>query len=196
MDNKVKIWGAFLDYLVDHAGQPPTMRQIAEMCGISSTSVVSHHVDTLIDEGWLVKIDDEKGYSRNITIPGGWWTPPGSEIKWEIVAVPIVDDIVTLYFLRYGTGVRHTTLLYEILSTLVTKIVLDQSSNTPLTNMVRLPVWAKEQLDSEGYINSDQALAAGVLPSGKAPENEGSWVREGYRQEMAQSIQESEKKSG
>lgn len=177
METKDRVYATILDYLIGHAGQPPTMRQIMETCDISSVSVVNHHVESLISEGQLVKILDDEKLTRNVTIPGGFWLPPLlTTIQWDITKIPIVDD-TSLYFLRYSDDdISFSTSIVEIASRLVTKIALDAPQDSSLHNMVRLPAWINDRLEADGYVTSAQALIAGVLPSGKAPTDQGTRI--------------------
>lgn len=70
---RAKIYRAILDYCAEHGGNTPTIRELCQVCGISSTSVVNHHIQRLIDEGLLDWID------RKLVVIGGVWIPPGAQ---------------------------------------------------------------------------------------------------------------------
>lgn len=67
---RVKIYQAILDYCAEHTGNTPTIRELCEICQISSTSVVNFHIQKLIDEGWLDWVD------RKLIVVGSVWIPP------------------------------------------------------------------------------------------------------------------------
>lgn len=57
-------------YKCSHDGNSPSLREIMEMCGISSTSVVHYHLDILEQEG-RIRL---KGFKiRQIEVVGGEW---------------------------------------------------------------------------------------------------------------------------
>jgi len=51
-----------------HGGRPPTRREVASACGVSSTNGVQDHFKVLIREGYLVKGDTLRFWS-NLTVP-------------------------------------------------------------------------------------------------------------------------------
>ena len=57
-----------------HDGNAPTLREIRDVCGLSSTSVVNYCLDNLEDAGLIRR--PEKGASRGIEVVGGRWLPP------------------------------------------------------------------------------------------------------------------------
>lgn len=62
------------DYTVRHSC-PPTLREIASGCGLSSTSVALYTVRLLVNRGYLTRIP---GAARGVVLTGlGWsWVPP------------------------------------------------------------------------------------------------------------------------
>lgn len=52
---------------IEQNGYPPSLRDIMQMAGISSTSVVSHYLRQMKELGW---IDFAEGKSRTITVRG------------------------------------------------------------------------------------------------------------------------------
>jgi SOS-response transcriptional repressor LexA len=58
-----------------HDGVAPTVREIMDACGISSTSVVAYHLKRLEAAGKIICGDF--GSSRAIEVVGGRWVPPG-----------------------------------------------------------------------------------------------------------------------
>lgn len=69
---------AMLHYIItykqEHDGQAPTIRDIMDALGISSTSVVSHHLARLEREG---RIERSRADSRSIRVRGGRWVYDG-----------------------------------------------------------------------------------------------------------------------
>ena len=64
------IFSFFVNYCAQHTGLPPTIREIAKGTGVSSTSVVSHHLRKLVRKGRLEHI---KG---RYVVAGAEWYPP------------------------------------------------------------------------------------------------------------------------
>ena len=54
----------------EHAGESPVTREIAAALGLSSTSVVQHHLEKLEKAGLIMR---SAGKSRMISIPGARW---------------------------------------------------------------------------------------------------------------------------
>ncbi len=63
-----KIKNAIIWYIEQH-GYAPTIREIGEMVGLSSTSSVHNHLMRMIDNGEL-ETDDKVGSPRAIRVPG------------------------------------------------------------------------------------------------------------------------------
>jgi len=63
-----------MDYIIGYKeqnnGLSPTVREIGDACGMSSTSLVNHHLEELVRIGELKRI----GSSRNLSVVGGRWT--------------------------------------------------------------------------------------------------------------------------
>ena len=75
-----------LNYLrdfIDEHGYPPSYRQIAQACQISSTSVVDYNLEVLEREGYLRR---DRDISRGIELTG----PAG---RPRVVKVPILGQI-------------------------------------------------------------------------------------------------------
>lgn len=70
-----KVYRYIIDYKQAHDGLSPTVREIADACDISSTSVVNYNLDKLEAAG---KIRRAYGLS-GIQVAGGRWLPPGSD---------------------------------------------------------------------------------------------------------------------
>lgn len=66
-DSKQKILDAVILFFENH-GYSPTIREICDMTGLTSTSTVHYHISRLVAEGKL-NIGDYKS-SRTITVPG------------------------------------------------------------------------------------------------------------------------------
>jgi len=71
------VYEFILKFKQDHDGIAPTVLEIGKACGINSTSVVRHLLDSLVLLG-MIKCDYGKGKSRMISIPGARWMPPTS----------------------------------------------------------------------------------------------------------------------
>ena len=65
-----RVFEFIVRYKKIHDGNSPTIREIGDMCGISSTSVVSFHLDMLVKDG-LIRRDDL--LTRSIEVVGGKW---------------------------------------------------------------------------------------------------------------------------
>jgi len=72
--------GRVLDFIIGykaaHDGNSPSVREIGEGCGISSTSVVRYHLNTLVLEQLIHIPTSDSGVrlAARIEIPGGKWT--------------------------------------------------------------------------------------------------------------------------
>ena len=64
------IFAFFVDFCGRHSGLPPTIREIVKGTGVSSTSVVSHHLRKLVRKGQLENINGR------YTVAGAEWYPP------------------------------------------------------------------------------------------------------------------------
>lgn len=63
-DRRDQMLGYIKGYIVDH-GYPPTVREITDAVGLSSTSLTRHYLQALQDEG---KIDVEFGKARGLVV--------------------------------------------------------------------------------------------------------------------------------
>lgn len=66
-DSKQRVLDAVILFFENH-GYSPTIREICDMTGLTSTSSVHYHISRLVAEGKL-NIGDYKS-SRTITVPG------------------------------------------------------------------------------------------------------------------------------
>lgn len=79
---------SILEYISDHLdekGYPPTIREIGQVCNISSTSVVNYNLNKLEREGYLVR---DRKVSRGLTLVSD------DEKDAEVVDVPLMGRIV------------------------------------------------------------------------------------------------------
>lgn len=72
---RVQIYEFILDYKRAHDGNSPSIREIQDGVGISSPSVVNHHLQR------LVKLDAIEIHNGRIQTRGGMWIPPVNFIK-------------------------------------------------------------------------------------------------------------------
>ena len=56
----------------EHDGNSPTIRQIGDAIGVSSTSQVNHYLNVMVSRGMITR----GGKFRMIGIPGGVWLAP------------------------------------------------------------------------------------------------------------------------
>lgn len=68
------VYTFIVNYKIKHQGQSPTIREIADGCGISTTSMVVNILDRLEGAGKIKRPDF--GLTRGINIPGSKWIPP------------------------------------------------------------------------------------------------------------------------
>ena len=73
--HRQNVYRAICLYAVDHGGNCPTVREIMERTGVTSTSVVAYNIRALIEMGRL-EIKD-----RKLVVVGGVWTPPPGELE-------------------------------------------------------------------------------------------------------------------
>ena len=69
------VYDFIVKFKTDHDGVAPSVLEIGKACGISSTSMVRHYLNSLVLFG-MIKCDYGTGKSRMISIPGARWTPP------------------------------------------------------------------------------------------------------------------------
>lgn len=72
--NVQKVYECICRAKAENRGDSPTIREIADGCGITSTSVVNYHLDTLEKAGLIKR--PRRGRSRRIEVVGGSWLPP------------------------------------------------------------------------------------------------------------------------
>lgn len=70
-DSDQKVYNFIVNFKTENDGIAPTMREIADNVGISSTSVVNTILERLQDKGFIVLIDE---VARGIKVVGGKWT--------------------------------------------------------------------------------------------------------------------------
>lgn len=68
------VYQAILTFMGDHHGLPPTIRELMEATGITSTSLMNGYLRKLAEMEKLVFIEDSS--ARNFYLPGATWTPP------------------------------------------------------------------------------------------------------------------------
>lgn len=73
--HRENVYRAICEYAQAHAGNSPTVREMMEMAGVSSASVVAYNVKQLIDMGRLAVVD------RKLVVVGATWTPPHEESR-------------------------------------------------------------------------------------------------------------------
>jgi SOS-response transcriptional repressor LexA len=71
-----QVFSFILKFKASNDGISPTIRQICEACGISSTSVVAKILKRLEQRGWITL--EPRFQTRNIKVVGGHWQPPNS----------------------------------------------------------------------------------------------------------------------
>jgi len=75
-----RVYDFIIKYKVDHDGVSPSVSEIGQACGISSTSITRYTLDCLERLG-LIKCDYGAGKSRMIKVVGGRWIPPTQDRK-------------------------------------------------------------------------------------------------------------------
>ncbi len=84
-DRQQRIVAFIREYLEAH-NYPPTIREIGQAVGISSTSVVKYNLERLEEKGLIERSDD---ISRGLRLKHGpSLVPPSPEASREVVAVP------------------------------------------------------------------------------------------------------------
>ena len=66
-------------YKMAHDGNSPSIREMGDACGVSSTSVVAYNLEKLERAG-KIEIDG----SRGIQVVGGRWVPPAEVQPVEV----------------------------------------------------------------------------------------------------------------
>jgi SOS-response transcriptional repressors (RecA-mediated autopeptidases) len=72
---KRRCYRFILKYKAEHDGNSPTIREIGEGCGVSSTSTVRFHLIGLERMG-LIRSFHGANKTRKIEVVGGEWLPP------------------------------------------------------------------------------------------------------------------------
>ena len=75
IQKKERVFTYICTFKREHDGLPPTVREIRDSTGLSSTSVAAYYVDMLIGEGRLYALGDGVvGRSRSFGVTGGVWS--------------------------------------------------------------------------------------------------------------------------
>lgn len=74
-----RVYDFIVNYKIDHDGISPTVAEITQGCRLSSTSAVSHYLNSLVLFG-MIKCDYGKGKSRMIAVLGARWIPPSGSM--------------------------------------------------------------------------------------------------------------------
>lgn len=72
---------AFLETIYEqfrNTGQPPSVRELGDLMGLSSTNAVGDYITALVRKGYIVR--GRRGHSRNISLVERWETMP----LWEV----------------------------------------------------------------------------------------------------------------
>lgn len=70
--NTGRVMAAIVAHCLAHGGTAPTQRELMELVGLSSTSVVTYHVKRLAAAGLLTL----SNRARSLHVTGAVWTPP------------------------------------------------------------------------------------------------------------------------
>lgn len=75
----MRVYDCILRYKARHDGCSPSMREIARLAKISSTSMVSYYIDKLESMRMIRRSDDDEGFPHacSIEVVGAKWMPPG-----------------------------------------------------------------------------------------------------------------------
>ncbi len=75
----MRVYDCILLYKNRHDGCSPSMREIARLARVSSTSMVSFYIDRLESMRLIRRSDDDEGFPRacSIEVVGAKWMPPG-----------------------------------------------------------------------------------------------------------------------
>ena len=82
----------FIIQRIEEMGYPPTIREIGEHMGISSTNGVSDHLRALVRKGFLVR-DESKSRALRPLMHKLGRREKASEVDGEVRRVPLVGDI-------------------------------------------------------------------------------------------------------
>ena len=72
MENLTERQGEILNYIKEYIvshGYPPTVREIGDLAGLSSTQSVHYRLKKMMEQG-LIESDDNFGSPRAIRVPG------------------------------------------------------------------------------------------------------------------------------
>lgn len=76
-DDKLgRVYRFLVEYMTEHYGLPPSIREIQQGANISSTSMVVFLLRKLADQERIIYVDNSS--ARNFYLPGATWTPPQS----------------------------------------------------------------------------------------------------------------------
>jgi hypothetical protein len=67
-----KVYETILEYCAEYGGNFPTHRDLCDLCDIGSTSTVAYHIDALIEEGLIERVD------YRLVVVGAKWIPPSN----------------------------------------------------------------------------------------------------------------------
>ena len=86
-----QIMDCILSY-VNERGYPPTIRELCDMVGLSSTSSVSSHLDTLEEKGYIRRTSS-KNRAIEVVTPEGDSVYGNASIMEDYVSAPIIGTI-------------------------------------------------------------------------------------------------------
>lgn len=69
----MKVYQHIINYKRAHDGNSPTLRELGDIMGGKSTSVIDHHLKHLVALG-LIRLRNTGAVSRGIEVVGGQWT--------------------------------------------------------------------------------------------------------------------------
>lgn len=68
------VYRAIVAYMDAHHGLPPTIRELMDATGITSTSLMNGYLRKLAEQEKIAFVDGSN--ARNYYLPGATWTPP------------------------------------------------------------------------------------------------------------------------
>ncbi|MFW2513557.1 transcriptional repressor LexA [Demequina sp. SO4-13] len=80
---------------VESRGYPPSMREIGESVGLTSTSSVKHQLSALETKGFLRR-DPHRPRAIEVVLPGADGTPSTETVVTPVPAAPIEDERMTM----------------------------------------------------------------------------------------------------
>lgn len=152
---------AMIAEYVEENGYPPTIREIGEQCGISSTSVVSYNLDVLRRKGYLerdalvsrgIKVADagDKLAARRTTVPLLGFIAAGEPLpvpdpesnldEFEDIEIP--SDIARSRENLYALQVRGTSMIDALIGD-GDIVILDHDTDVQNGDMVA--AWLEEE---------------------------------------------------